>query len=129
MFTQQYRKDMQAEVKVSPQELTALAASQWRVMSAADREPFVKASLAERAQVDGQYRAWKVSAKRLFFPVSRFACQEANPDVPTGYSKDKRARAELPSRSACTQCPAPGRMAKRARGKRRRMRAWCAGRM
>jgi hypothetical protein len=40
-------------------------------MGGKEREPFVAAAQAERAAVDGQYRAWK----------------EANPDVPTGYSK------------------------------------------
>jgi hypothetical protein len=77
MFTQQYRKEQAAAgTKVSPQELTALAASQWRVMGGKEREPFVAAAQAERAAVDGQYRAWK----------------EANPDVPTGYSKVRKDR-------------------------------------
>lgn len=89
MFSQQYRNAQLKDnkTKISPQELTALAAAEWRVMSESDREPYVKASVAERATYDASYKAWKL----------------ANPDVPTGYNKDGARRpVDLPNRSAYT---------------------------
>ena len=76
MFTQVFRKEREERARVtgqrvSPQELMALAASKWKTMSAQEREPFVAQSIAERADVEAKYRAWK----------------QANPDVVTGYNK------------------------------------------
>ena len=62
----------------------ALAASQWRVMGPREREPYMVAAEKERAETEGQFRAWKA----------------ANPDAPTGYNKEEKVAVDLPKRSA-----------------------------